>query len=247
MRNRNDRKKSEKRALSDVAKAQRPSYDIATFLQFINQAERGRQREANQALESFVKQAERWSADRRRDFAAWLMGIVEGLPDASEVLVTTLRARFLQPVLIGWRAAVPEDIRPYRWLGLYIETPDQLDNLRAAIRLGGQQEQRAILKIAHKALYAFWYNQHHFPLEYMGEPEKDIILAQEVNALIALVKDKRVREGLARDMEVCIANMQDWSAFIASGDADFDQWRQRRDALLPPAEPQPEPVMQAEQ
>lgn len=237
MKNRNDRKKNERRALSDVARAQRPSYDIASFLQFVNQAERGRQREANQALESFIKQAERWSAERRRDFAAWLLGIVEGLPDAHEVLAAPLRTRFLQPVLMGWRTALPEDIRPYRWMGLFLETPDQLDNLRAAIRLGGQQEQRAMLKLVHKALYAFWYNQHHMPAEYMGDPAKDLVLAQEAEGLIAQVKERRVREGLRRDMDVCIQNMRDWSAFTDSGELDFDQWRRRRDGDQAPGEP----------
>ncbi len=63
------------------------------------------------------------------------------------ILVHPLETDLLKPLLVAWMKSNPEDPRPYRWYGVFLNTENRVDYLKNALRLGGSNEQLSLLTL----------------------------------------------------------------------------------------------------
>jgi hypothetical protein len=193
--------------------------------------ERGLRREALRSLDEFLRAAERWTFEERREFAGWLSRPLEARETPYDDLTPhPLIARLLRPTLLEWAEREPGAALPHRWLGMFFSGyPHAMtglssqEHLRRAVELD-PREQPSRIRLIHHQLGYLEYAVHHLPDYYIGDPEEDLAFTAEVARLIEGVADPRTRSDLRAELGVGRQLVEDWIAFRGEGGADFDEW-----------------------
>lgn len=194
--------------------------------------------EALRCLDDFLRAAERWTFEERREFAAWLSSVLETCGWRSHDLIPhPLIARLLRPTLLEWAERDTGAVLPHRWLGMFFsfhphaETGlSSQEHLRRAVELD-PEEQPARIRLIHYDLGYLEYAVHHLPDYYIGDPGEDLAFTTDVARLIDGVADSRTQSELRAELAAAWQLIEDWIAFCDEGGADFDEWcRARRRA-----------------
>lgn len=216
--------------LTAAAEAERlPSW--AEYARYCRLREQGLRREALQSLDGFLRVAERWPFEARREFAVWISRALEARETAHDDLTPhPLIARLLRPALLEWCEQEPLAVLPHRWLGMFFSRYPHAKNgesshehLRRAIELD-PSEQPARIRLIHQELGHLEFAVHHLPEYYIGDPEDDLAFTTEVARLIDGVADPRAEVELRAELAAARKLVEDWIAFRDEGGADFDEW-----------------------
>jgi hypothetical protein len=112
----------------------------------------------------------------------------------------------------------PQDIRPYRWYGLFLHTDNQIKYLKKALELGRNNEQRIIIKLSFYYLDSIWCSSHHLKEDlYLGCIDGDKELISKVEHLVSKVKDERYKIHIQEEITYYTNLLNDWIEFKERG------------------------------
>lgn len=122
------------------------------FICYCQHREAGLRKLAYKHLETFISNAKTWESKDQEEFAISLFTILDALNEKDEGLTFSLNS-FLIDILYRWTENNPIDSRPFRWIGIYMDSSNKEDDLekslRKAIELGGDIEQKAMKSIVY--------------------------------------------------------------------------------------------------
>ncbi|WP_051656247.1 hypothetical protein [Exiguobacterium acetylicum] len=182
-------------------------------------------------MERFIEKANTWNFERQRMFVSWLLSTCEGETEASFLLIHPLKERLLKPTLKKWMKEMPDDVRPYRWYGLFFDEDDRYIYLQEAITRGGRQEQLAIEKMIDHHLYGLWYSFHHLNEDlYLGEIEEDAATLTETWLLIEQLEDAVLKSECINEWQKMNQTLTDWVRFRQEQTTGFMEWRLQQES-----------------
>lgn len=195
------------------------------FKNFCALKEKGLRKESFKALSSFIDEAVAWRNDQQQDFACWLFTIFESSDHIHHLLVHPLEKNLLRPILDEWIKKNPKEPRPFRWYGLFLQTEKRNEYLNNAIKLGGKNEQLALLKLIEIHFYSLWYSFHHISEDlYLGNIEEDSILITQVKQLNDQVECLQTRKNNADGINYYRELLNDWILFCNEQKHEFVNW-----------------------
>ncbi len=218
------------------------THDWPEYASYCHAREAGLRESAFLHLENFIKNLESDTIERRRQFSNWLcQRIVQDAHSAHCLLPYPLLERVVMPALSTWRSAEPESSAPARWLGLLLTSRDYaamraglahaLDDGEAllceALRIDSS-DQIARIRLVECRIARLDFNAHHLPQEYLGDPDKDLEVVNEVSTMIAEIGDAEDRARLSGELEYAHGLISDWIDSRNAG-VDFLEWRSRHD------------------
>ncbi|MDI3235114.1 hypothetical protein QK289_08865 [Exiguobacterium antarcticum] len=184
-----------------------------------------------QQMNKFIAEALVWDIQRQRQFTDWLLTACEREEDVHELLIHPLNERLLKPVLKQWMNDLPEDVRPYRWFGIFFfEEDNSLEYLQTAIDRGGPQEQLAIETMIRHLLNWLWYAFHHLNEDlYLSETEDDAETLKETRLLIDQLDDSVQKTEFMEEWQEHARTYELWLRFLKEETEGFMEWRERQE------------------
>ena len=188
--------------------------------------ERGLRKACLLHMDGFIEEADTWYFERQRTFVSWLLSTCEGETDASVLLIHPLKERLLKPTLKKWMKEMPDDVRPYRWYGLFFDEDDRFIYLQEAITRGGRREQLVIETMIDHHLYGLWYSFHHLDEDlYLGEIEEDAATLTEAWLLIEQLEDAVLKSTCINEWKKMNQTLTYWTRFRQEQTTGFMDWR----------------------
>lgn len=182
-------------------------------------------------MDRFIEEANTWNFERQRTFVSWLLSTCEGETDASFLLIHPLKERLLKPTLKKWMKEMPDDVRPYRWYGLFFDEDDRFIYLQEAITRGGGQEQLAIERMIDHLLYGLWYSFHHLDEDlYLGEIDEDVATLTEAWLLIEQLDDAVLKSECINEWKKMNQTLTYWIRFRQEQTTGFMEWRMQQES-----------------
>ena len=195
------------------------------FKKFCSLKEKGLRKESFKALSSFIDEAKMWDDNAQQNFACWLFALFETSDDIHHVLVHPLEKELLKPLLERWMKSNPEDPRPYRWYGVFLNTEKRVDYLHNALRLGGSNEQLSLLTLIDINLNALWYSFHHISEDlYLGDIKEDTALLAKSRELNNKVECQQTRKNNNEALNYYQDLLNDWVMFKEGQSKGFVEW-----------------------
>ncbi|MCQ4090570.1 hypothetical protein [Exiguobacterium sp. LL15] len=155
----------------------------------------------------------------------------EGETDASFLLIHPLKERLLKPTLKKWMKEMSDDVRPYRWYGLFFDEDDRYIYLQEAITRVGRQEQLAIERMIDHLLYGLWYSFHHLNEDlYLGEIEEDAATLTEAWLLIEQLEDAVLKSECINEWQKRNQTLTYWTRFRQEQTTGFMEWRMQQES-----------------
>lgn len=203
--------------------------DWELFVLFLQTLLKGLRKQALNYLNEFIEKTSDWSFDKKLNFVIWLCSNSEDYKYSSQLLAYPLLVNLVEPVLNEWASSNPQDSRPYRWRGYFLNKPDfnPRAEFRKAIEVDADDE-KAKVYLANSLLYSLWYSTHHLPYYYIGVPEEDLAEIENIRILIEQIADKIVRDKLKQDCELYWEWISDWNSFKQEDGTDFVAWCEQR-------------------
>lgn len=147
----------------------------------------GLRKPAHAALDRFLEATRGWSFDERRAFTTWLAETSARVFAKAVLMPQPLLERLVRPTLEEWVDLKPSEAEPLVLLGELLgagrvgEMPEH--HYRRALR-AEPDHQRARAALAEVLIGRVEFSQHHLPDFYIGEPDGDLALLDEVDTLI---------------------------------------------------------------
>lgn len=183
--------------------------------------EKGLRKVALKYLDEFIKEAEIWEVEEKKDFVDFLFSLFETIPEADYVgFPKPLSDKLIKPILIAWCNIEETNNNPFRWFGKYYRSEEHLSK---ALSLNSSDDK------ARQTLISWWsydiyYSVHHLPEYYIGDPYEDIKLSKKIKEQIQQLSTLDLRayweKELEEDLEL-IKNYIDWKD---SKHPDFEKW-----------------------
>lgn len=119
----------------------------------------------------------------------------------------------------------PEDPRPYRWYGVFLNTENRVDYLNNALRLGGRNEQLSLLTLIDINLNALWFSFHHISEDlYLGDIKEDTALLAKSLQLNNKVECEQTRKNNNEALNYYQDLLNDWVTFKKERSKGFVEW-----------------------
>ncbi|MCT4780593.1 MULTISPECIES: hypothetical protein [Exiguobacterium] len=182
-----------------------------------------------QQMNTFIAEALAWDVKRQRQFTDGLLTACEREEAVQDLLIHPLKERLLKPVLKQWMNDLPEDVRPYRWFGIFsFEEDNRLEYLQTAIDRGGRQERLAIETMIRHLLNWLWYAFHHLNEDlYLSETEDDAETLQETRLLMDQLGDSVQKAEFMEEWQEHARTYELWLRFLEEETEGFMEWRER--------------------
>ncbi|MFP7486488.1 hypothetical protein SFC65_20180 [Priestia filamentosa] len=204
------------------------------FREFCSLKEKGLRKHSFKTLSLFLKETEKWNQGQRQEFGIWLFSVCEESSEVHSILVHPFVKHLIQPTFDEWIETAPEDPRPYRWYGLFLNTGDSAHYLSMALELGGDKEQRALLTLIDIYINSLWYSFHHVSENfYLGKIEEDRELIKKVEQLNQQVDCVQAKKENAIEIEHYKSLLNDWVLFEKEGAKEFVEWCKNRGKIYP--------------
>lgn len=195
------------------------------FEKYCHLKEGGLRKESFKSLNSFIEEAKAWNTKKQQNFALWLFNLFETSENIHHVLVYPLEENLLKPLLEKWMIINPKDPKPYRWYGLFLNTDKKIKYLEIALKLGGTQEQQALLKIIDFYFNSLWYSFHHISEDlYLGDLDEDKHLIEKIENLNTEIKIEQCRIDIYEDLIYYRNLLNDWVEFENVASEGFVKW-----------------------
>lgn len=197
------------------------------FIKYCNAKKNGLRKEAFKNLDIFLKEANEWSDEEKRNFIIDIFCIIETNSDGEWILSKPLKV-FSVKVLHKWIEGCKTDSRPFKWLGMFMRfeiKENSCEFLKKAIELGGESEQTAIKKLLGIYINGLDYATHELPFGYLGNLEDDIKEFDEMTKILNMLKDEELKSEFNEDIKYLQDLILDWSYFLKLNLKDFESWR----------------------
>ncbi|WP_257154673.1 hypothetical protein [Bacillus cereus] len=175
--------------------------------------EAGLRKLAYKHLETFISNAKKWESKDQEEFAISLFTILDALNEKDEVLTFSLNS-FLIDILYRWTENNPIDSRPFRWIGIYMDSSNKDDDLekflRKAIELGGDTEQEAMIYLVSNYIHTLEFGTHEFPSGYCGDLSECIEKLPYMLQLINRIQNKNIKEQNIGQIQEQLHLILDW-------------------------------------
>ncbi|MBS9803686.1 hypothetical protein [Bacillus cereus] len=183
------------------------------FISYCKQLEAGLRKLAFKHLETFISNAKKWESKDQEEFAISLFTILDVSNEKDEVLTFPLNS-FLIDILYRWTENNPFDSRPFRWIGIYMDSSNK-DNdlekfLRKAIELGGDTEQEAMIYLVSDYIDTLEFGTHEFPSGYCGDLSECIERLPYMLQLIDRIQNKNLKEQNILQVQEQLHLILDW-------------------------------------
>ncbi|MSO00806.1 hypothetical protein BHT95_16445 [Bacillus paralicheniformis] len=200
------------------------------FKKFCFLKEKGLRKESFKALSAFIDEAKTWDNNVQQHFASWLFALFEESDNIHHILVYPLEEELLKPLLERWMKSNPEDPRPYRWYGVFLNTEKRVDYLNNALRRGGSNEQLSLLTLIDINLNALWYSFHHISEDlYLGDIKEDTVLLAKSRQLNNKVECEQTRKNNNEALNYYQDLLNDWVMFKEERSKGFVEWCENKD------------------
>lgn len=214
-------------AIEKIKAIQGKNEKYTSFIKYCNAKKNGLRKEAFKNLDIFLKEANEWSDEEKRNFIIDIFSVIETNSDGEWILSKPLKI-FSAKVLHKCIEECKTDSRPYKWLGMFMrfeikENPCEF--LKKAIELGGESDQTAIKKLLGIYINGLDYATHELPFGYLGDLENDIKEFDEINKILNMLKDEELRLEFNEDIKYLQDLILDWSQFLKLNLKDFESWR----------------------
>ncbi|WP_336183149.1 hypothetical protein [Bacillus sp. 205(2023)] len=207
--------------LTNILKSDRLD-EYPKFKKFCSLKEKGLRKESFKPLSSFIDEAKTWDHNVQQNFACWLFALFETSDDIHHTLVHPLEKELLKPLLEIWMKSNPEDPRPYRWYGVFLNAEKRVDYLYNALRLGGSNEQLSLLTLIDINLNALWYSFHHISEDlYLGDIKEDTALITKSLQLNNKVECQQTRHNNSEALDYYQDLLNDWVLFTGKQSKGF--------------------------
>lgn len=164
-------------------------------------------------LETFISNAKKWESKDQEEFAISLFTILDASNEKDEVLTFSLNS-FLIDILYRWTENTPFDSRPFRWIGIYMDSSNKEDDLekslRKAIELGGDTEQEAMIYLVSNYIHTLEFGTHEFPSGYCGDLSECIEKLPYMLQLTNRIQNKNIKEQNIGQIQEQLHLILDW-------------------------------------
>lgn len=191
------------------------------YVNYCFNREKGLRKEAFNSLNIFLKSTESWTFEQKKDFINFLFPIFETVKDADYGgFPQPLSEKLIKPTLLEWCKVEQEDNNPFRWYGKYFRSEEHLFK---AIELDSTDD------LARTTLISWWsynlyYSVHHLPDYYIGDPEQDILLSEDIKRQIAQLTSPETRNNWTRELEEDLILIENYITWKKSNHPNFDEW-----------------------
>jgi hypothetical protein len=170
------------------------------FVEYCKLRNQGFRDLAFKKLKLFILEAQVWSFENQKEFIISLFELINKDAETDEVFTFPLK-QFLTEVLQKWRVSEPSDVRPLRWMGIYLTTGEETEHfLKKAIELGGVPEQAAMIHLTSYYVKGIEFGTHELPSGYCGDLADDQnnfpFIVQLINQIQNMEKKKYLTEQL---------------------------------------------------
>ncbi|MED3528734.1 hypothetical protein P4481_25580, partial [Bacillus thuringiensis] len=164
-------------------------------------------------LDTFISNAKTWESKDQEEFAISLFTILDALNEKDEGLTFSLNS-FLIDILYRWTENNPIDSRPFRWIGIYMDSSNKEDDLekslRKAIELGGDTEQKAMIYLVSNYINTLEFGTHEFPSGYCGDLSECIEKLPYMLQLTNRIQNKNIKEQNIGQIQEQLHLILDW-------------------------------------
>lgn len=191
------------------------------YANYCFEREKGLRKEAFRYLDSFLKSAEKWETEEKRAFLRFLFPLIETIPDADYgPFPQLLREKLVKPGLLEWCEAEQSDNNPFRWYGKYCNDETYL---LKALKINPADD------LSREALISGWIDVidhaiHHLPEGYIGEPDKDRELAEDIKSQIHLLSSAERQNYWINELEEGLELVNNYLEWKKSGHANLVDW-----------------------
>ncbi len=183
------------------------------FICYCQHRKAGLRKLAYKHLEVFISNAKKWKSKDQEEFAISLFTILDALNEKDEVLTFSLNS-FLIDILYRWTENNPIDSRPFRWIGIYMNSSNKEDDLekslRKAIELGGDTEQKAMIYLVSNYINTLEFGTHEFPSGYCGDLSECIEKLPYMLQLTNRIQNKNSKERNIGQLQEQLHSILDW-------------------------------------
>ncbi|ANC08278.1 MULTISPECIES: hypothetical protein [Bacillus cereus group] len=183
------------------------------FICYCQHREAGLRKLAYKHLETFITNAKKWESKDQEEFAISLFTILDASNEKDEVLTFSLNS-FLIDILYRWTENTPFDSRPFRWIGIYMDSSNKEDDLekslRKAIELGGDTEQEAMIYLVSNYINTLDFGTHELPSGYCGDLGECIEKLPYMLQLINRIQNKNIKEQNIGQIQEQLHLILDW-------------------------------------
>ncbi|MEM7244432.1 MAG: hypothetical protein AAF533_03770 [Acidobacteriota bacterium] len=187
--------------------------------------ERGLRRQAFDALERFLEEAEGWPADQARERVLAILELHRRAPEAHQFLTEPLHRRLLTPVLRSWEADGSATAEALRWLGIlsrdlsFVEraleqAPDDVIARRYLVN--------ACLSFADYAMH------HLYESRFIGSTEDTRHALDRARTFLSSAPDAGPFADLANEHAGLEQMLDDWVEYKRSTSGSFADWCRAR-------------------
>lgn len=137
----------------------------------------------------------------------------------------------LKFLLEAWMKTNPEDPRPYRWYGVFLNAENRVDYLNNALRLGGSNEQLSLLTLIDIHLNALWYNISEDL--YLGDIKEDQAFLTKSRQLNNKIECQQTRKSNNEQFNYYQDLLNDWMLFKEKQPKGFVEWCENKGRIYP--------------
>ncbi|MEC3605329.1 hypothetical protein P9134_28850 [Bacillus cereus] len=183
------------------------------FICYCQHREAGLRKLAYKHLETFITNAKKCESKDQEEFAISLFTILDASNEKDEVLTFSLNS-FLIDILYRWTENTPFDSRPFKWIGIYMDSSNKEDDLekslRKAIELGGDTEQEAMIYLVSNYINTLDFGTHELPSGYCGDLGECIEKLPYMLQLINRIQNKNIKEQNIGQIQEQLHLILDW-------------------------------------
>jgi len=185
-------------AMSAEAKC-RPNWQL--MAEYLSLRGQGIRKPALKALAKFVDEAAIWQFEDRLELSLW---ILKGLN--LSVVPSPLLSKVIHPTCREWSQINPLNAEAHLWLG---KLGFGVENYERAIALDPDcaeaRGRKCLAMIDH-----VWFNQHHLPDSYLGNPSTDLLDLAEAEAIWRGRVTESWAEHCLNDIKEYRLNAEEW-------------------------------------
>lgn len=208
-------------ALLTVGNAALTNPDWTEYANYCFAREKGLRKEAFIRLDNFLQATRNWTNVQKIGFVKFLFPFFETVEDADYgPFPHPLSVRLVKPTLEYWCEMENKDERPFRWYGTYYRSEEHLFR---ALEFNPKDD-LARQRLLNWWTYNIYYSVHHLPEGYIGNPSKDLELAEKVQYHIDQLSDPNLREKWTRELEDDLEFVKNYIEWEQSGHPNFEQW-----------------------
>jgi hypothetical protein len=160
------------------------------YAEYCTEHEKGLRAPAFAVLGKFIQTVQSAPVSERRRFVSWVLEFANERRGRDLLIPYPLKTRLVEPTLLEWVEAEPDNSAPHRWLG-------GRDHLERALELD-PSDQIARKRLIILLLSGIEYATHELPRGYLGDLPDDLKVLDRVEALLPDLLDKHLRDSYAQ-------------------------------------------------